>query len=70
MNISPNVAGRLAQIFVPEGHQRYASLVEWSATADIKWWKFGKSSDGRKGIWISYDKWDGGHSNKKWGAAE
>lgn len=50
--------GRLAQVFVPEGHQRYAELVQWSATADVKWWKFGKSSDGRSGIWIPYNKWD------------
>jgi len=47
--------GSLAQVFVPEGHQRYDAMVKWSQTADKVWWKFGKSSDGRPGIWVSHD---------------
>ena len=49
-----------ATIFVPEGHPRYASFVTWAETADRFWWKYGLSSDGRRGIWVSYDAWDGG----------
>lgn len=51
--------GYLAQIFVPEGHQRYAGLVEWSEKADRVYWRYGKSSDGRQGIWVDYDTWNG-----------
>jgi hypothetical protein len=50
--------GSLASIFVPEGHARYASLVAWAETADPMFWKFGKSSDGIQGIWISRDAWE------------
>ncbi len=50
--------GSLAKIFVPEGHDRYASLVTWSETAQDPYWKFGMSSDGRSGIWVSYDAWE------------
>jgi hypothetical protein len=53
-------AGALANTFVPEGHQRYARLVEWTKTAEAKFWRFGKSSDGRQGIWIAWHIWDGG----------
>lgn len=63
--IEPNTPGRLAQVFVPEGHERYGSLVEWAATAETKWWKFGKSSDGRAGIWIPYGEWDQGQTSMR-----
>lgn len=49
--------GHLAQVFVPEGHSRYAVLVKWSETAEPVWWKYGKSSDGRNGIWVSHGAW-------------
>lgn len=49
-----------ASIFIPEGHGRYTPLVAWSETADRFWWKFGKSSDGRRGIWVSLDAWEKG----------
>jgi hypothetical protein len=52
--------GSLANVFVPQGHGRYAKLVEWTQTADPKFWKFGHSSDNRPGIWVSHDVWDGG----------
>lgn len=52
------MSGRLAQIFVPTNHPRYASLVAWAKHADTKWWRLGKSSDGRDGIWIPYGLWD------------
>ena len=51
-------AGDLATVFVPEDNIRYPKFVEWSNTANPRLWKFGVSSDNRKGIWISYDTWD------------
>jgi hypothetical protein len=51
--------GSLASIFVPEGYERYASLVAWAEAADPMFWKFGKSTDGGKqGIWVSRDAWE------------
>lgn len=50
-------AGHLAQIFVPEGHPRYAKLIEWTETSQPVWWKYGKSSDGRYGLWVSHEAW-------------
>lgn len=52
--------GEGANIFVPEGHSRYASLVKWAEGAESFWWKYGKSSDGRQGIWVSLDAWERG----------
>ena len=49
--------GHLAQVFVPEGHSRYAEMVRWSESAQPVWWKYGKSSDGRIGIWVSHTAW-------------
>ncbi len=49
--------GHLAQVFVPEGHARYDVLVKWAETAQPVWWKYGKSSDGRNGIWVSHGAW-------------
>jgi hypothetical protein len=51
--------GYLATIFVPEGHVRYAKLVEWTKEARPVWWKFGVSSDNRKGLWVSRGAWEG-----------
>ncbi len=51
--------GYLATIFVPEGHERYARLVEWTKEAKPMWWKFGISSDNRKGLWVSRFAWEG-----------
>lgn len=50
-------AGSLAQVFVPEGHSRYAALLEWTKKTEVVWWKFGKSSDGRNGLWVSHNAW-------------
>ena len=49
--------GHFAQVFVPVGHQRYEKLVAWSSTAEPHFWKFGKSSDGRDGIWVLWATW-------------
>lgn len=49
--------GCLAGVFVPEGHHRYASLVEWAKTAERPYWNYGKSSDGRNGIWVNIAVW-------------
>ena len=51
-------AGDLATVFVPADNVRYPKFVEWANTANPRLWKFGISSDNRKGIWISYDTWD------------
>jgi hypothetical protein len=51
--------GALAQVFVPEGHPRYAVFVKWTEKAPLVWWKFGASSDGRKGLWVSWKAWNG-----------
>jgi hypothetical protein len=51
-------AGCLAQVFVPEGHPRYAKLCEWAKDASPMWWKYGNASDGRQGIWVSHEAWN------------
>jgi hypothetical protein len=53
--------GYLAQVFVPEGHPRYARLVKWTETAAPMWWKYGQSSDGRAGLWVSHEAWNEPH---------
>lgn len=53
-------AGALANTFVPTSHERYARLVEWSKTAEPIFWRFGRSTDGRDGIWIPWNIWDSG----------
>jgi hypothetical protein len=50
----PAAPGDLATIFVPASDSRYASLLDWSKTADPRKFKFEK----RPGIWVSYDTWD------------
>jgi hypothetical protein len=50
----PPAPGDLATIFVPATNSRYASLLDWSKTADPRKFKFEK----RPGIWVSYDTWD------------
>lgn len=52
--------GAYANVFVPDGHPRYSSLVKWSETADPRLFRFGRSSDARVGIWISHAIWDSG----------
>ncbi len=56
--------GALARIFVPEGHNRYAGLVEWTERADRALWKFGRSSDSRAGLWVSHQAWNDPQSTK------
>jgi len=56
--------GHLAKIFVPEGHNRYAGLVEWTSHADQAMWKFGSSSDSRPGLWVSHQAWNDPQSTK------
>jgi len=51
--------GYLATIFVPEGHPRYEKLVEWTKEAKPMWWKYGKASDGRQGLWVARFAWEG-----------
>jgi hypothetical protein len=49
-------------VFVPDTHTRYSNLVGWSTTADARKYRFGKSSDGRPGIYIAWDVWDSGQA--------
>lgn len=56
--------GHLAKVFVPEGHNRYAGLVEWTERADRALWKFGRSSDSRAGLWVSHQAWNDPQSTK------
>lgn len=51
-------AGHLGKVFVPEGHHRYAGLVMWAEQAEPVYWKYGKSSDGRSGIFIPWGIWE------------
>jgi len=50
--------GYMAQVFVPYGHVRYEDLCNRAADADPVWWKYGKASDGRDGIWVSHNFWN------------
>jgi hypothetical protein len=50
--------GYMAQVFVPEGHPRYAALCERAKNADPIWWKYGNSSEGVVGIWVSHNFWN------------
>lgn len=61
----PPAPGDRANMFVPADHYRYASLVDWTRTADPRDWKFGKSSDGRAGLWIRWDLWDDNRAGTK-----
>lgn len=56
--------GSMAKVFVPEGHNRYAGLVEWTERADLALWKFGRSSDARAGLWVSHKAWNDPQSTK------
>ncbi len=56
----PQVQGDLANVHIYDSHPQYPALVEWSKTANLRLWKFGKSSDGREGIWIPLNVWQDG----------
>ena len=56
--------GDLAQMFVPNTHSRYRKLVDWSATANPRFWRFGKSSDDRLGIWVTWEVWAHGSASE------
>lgn len=51
--------GALGNVFIPDGHPRYGSLVERTKALNPVWWKFGTSSDGRAGIFVPLNLWDG-----------
>lgn len=52
--------GAYANVHVPATASRYAGLVKWaqSEAADRRKWRFGKSSEGVDGIWVSIDVCD------------
>lgn len=54
------VPGSLANVFVPNDNPRYGRLVEWCKQANPIWYRYGKSSDGRDGIWVGRNHWDDG----------
>ena len=45
--------GHLANVFVSPAHPRYASLVTWAESAEPQMWRYGKSSTGEDGLWVS-----------------
>ena len=49
--------GDLASVHVPTCNARYAQLEEWTKTANQRLWRFGKSSDGRDGVWVDWATW-------------
>ena len=67
---APRAQGDLANIHIYDSHPRYGTLVEWSKTVDIRFWKFGKSSDGRDGIWIPLNVWQDGQAAVRKAAAD
>lgn len=53
----PHAPGCLANVFVPATHARYERLVEWTANADARRFRF---EEGRPGVWVAYDIWTDG----------
>lgn len=53
--------GSLVTIFIPADHARYQALVEWANDNDPRFWGYGNSSDGRKGMWVPLHVWEGGN---------
>lgn len=47
-------AGALGQLFVPKTHPKYKTFCDKCAQLDDVFWKYGKSSDNRDGIWIPH----------------
>lgn len=61
--------GHFANVFVPDSHARYATLCALAETAAPKFWRYGTSSDGRRGLWVSYNIWTEGAAGIKRAAA-
>lgn len=57
--------GAWANFFVPADHPKYPTLAEWAKNNDPKWSKLGKSSEGRAGIWIPLNLWEGRDPTKQ-----
>jgi hypothetical protein len=55
--------GSLANMFVPDSHPRYARLLEQAKALHPVWWKFGRAKDGRAGVFIPLNLWDGSGIN-------
>jgi hypothetical protein len=49
----PRAPECLANVFVPATHARYERLVEWTTTADPRFFRF----EERPGVWVAYDIW-------------
>jgi hypothetical protein len=58
-------AGCFANLHVPSDHPRYAATCERAKTEDHRCWKFGKSSVGKDGIWITTAMWEEGKSGMR-----
>lgn len=56
--------GYLANIHVPDWHPRYAKLAEWTKTAEPRFWRYGPSSIGEVGLWVTLDKWQNGSGDQ------
>lgn len=48
-----------ATTFIDATHYRYAEAMAWTKTADAAFWRVGKSPDGRNGVWVYFDEFDG-----------
>jgi hypothetical protein len=56
--IPGNPLSPIVAIFVPPTHGRYASLCKAAETGNPRFYRYGKSSDGRDGIWVAWDLFD------------
>jgi hypothetical protein len=45
--------GDKANVFVPANHHRYADIAAMAQRENERLWRFGKSDDGRAGIWVA-----------------
>ncbi len=58
----PGLPGSLANVFIPADSPLYGKAVEWSKHNSPVFHRFGKSSDGRGGIWVARNAWEDGFS--------
>jgi len=54
----PAGPGAFANVFVPCTHDRYPEILEWAKITDPRFFRYGKSSDRRDGIWVAWNKFD------------
>jgi hypothetical protein len=52
----PAGPGRFATTFIASSHARYPAAVEWTKTADDRYWRAGNHPDGQRGVWVCFDE--------------